>query len=189
MIRSGKTVGRRRMNRHAIWAPVSLALLFVAGASAAEPQRSDTATVGARLEIIQPIDVRQQRPLAFGKVWGGRRDGAIIITPSGQRYRSGGARVSRRYPYSAAVLRITGQPGSRYELALPDRLVAYGGHGRRLTVTDISAFSSTTGHFAGEGRLDGYGTDYLGLGARLVVPAWSRSGVYRAEIPLNISYD
>lgn len=165
-------------------------------AQGAFAENGATASGRAAAEVVVPIRAVPLSDLSFGSiVVGGAGQGAVEVAPDGSppRYTntarslcSGETDCSPR----RAVFAVSGEPHRSYRVSLARQIMAYGVRtGIGLPVVSLDVRSANVPSTMGEGRLDNAGRDSFFVGGTLQVPAGTRPDVFRAELPVIVTYD
>ena len=173
---------------------LSMALLIYAPTVFA--QDGATAAGSAQAEVVTPISAVPLSDLSFGSiVIGFAGQGSVEVAPDGSppRYintaRSLCSGETDCIPHRA-FFAVSGEPNWSYRVSLPRQVMAYGVRtGIGLPVVDLDVRSFNAPSAMGEGRLDTAGRDSFFVGGTLQVPAGTRPDVFRAELPVIVTYD
>lgn len=85
---------------------------------------------------------------------------------------------------------VSGEPRRSYRVVLPEQVIAYGVKtGAGLVVGSLDMRSINAAASQGEGRLDNHGRDSFFVGGVLQVPAGTNPDVFRAELPVIVTYN
>jgi hypothetical protein len=172
------------------------AVALLALSSPAMAQAGPTATGRAQAEVVIPISAVSLRDLSFGSiVIGPAGTGTVEVGPDGgpPRYantaRAGCSGATDCLPHRASF-EVSGDPNRSYLVSLPERLFAYGVQtGARLPVIGIAMRSANVPSVTSGGRLDNAGRDRFFVGGVLQVPGGTRPDVFRAELPVIVTYN
>ena len=173
---------------------LSMALFIFAPAAFA--QNGETTLGRAEAEVVIPIRAVPLSDLSFGSiVVGSAGQGTVEVGPDGSppRYintaRSLCSGESDCMPHRASF-GVSGEPSRSYRVSLPGQIIAYGVRtGASLTVVSLEVRSANAPSAMGEGRLDNAGRDSFFVGGTLQVPAGTRPDVFRAELPVIVTYN
>lgn len=180
-------------------------LVVLGGLCVVVPLQSFAVTlVGeAQVQIVRPISVKLIRTLNFGLLKGGYRPGAVTITVNNRRIAGGGAWLLPGAFHSPGRFEIHGTPGARYSLDMPDEVSATLSkkfwpvhwlkndkqpNGDTPMASHFKTFLKNGQHVAREGQLNRQGKDRMILGATLSLPAHAPAGIYKATVPVTVSY-
>ena len=150
----------------------------------------------AQAQVVRALRARPLADLSFGALVVGQSSGGeVIVSPSGSAasYR-GSVRASclgnagcSTHPASFAV---EGEGGRTYRISLPASIMAQGSRTSiELPVTSINSRSRNFPAASFGGLLDASGHDFFEVGGTLLVPAGTRADVFRADLPVTVSYD
>jgi len=127
--------------------------------------------------------------------WLALQDGTVEVAPDGSqpRYtntaRSPCSTGADCMPHRASF-GVFGEPNRSYRVSLPPQITAYGVRTDvSLTVVGLEARSAHAPSVAGGGRLDKAGRDSFFVGGTLQVPAQTPPDVFRAEVPVIVTYE
>lgn len=178
----------------------SLAVLLMIGllantsAAFAQPEAQ---TVGhAQSEVVVPLRATQIDDLSFGSIMVmSVASGMVEVAPDGAttRYtntvRSSCPNVTDCKPHRA-IFQVTGEPNRSYQVSLPDQIVAHGMRTRaELSVVGLAVRSSSAPSVKDGGKLDDEGRDSFFVGGILQVPGGTRPDVFRAVLPVLVTYN
>ena len=171
-------------------------LAVIASASAAFAQTGEQASGRAVAEVVTPIRAVPLSDLSFGSVViGAAGEGSVAVAADGSppRYhnatRSSCAGEARCMPHRASF-DVSGEPRRSYRVVLPEQVIAYGVKtGAGLVVGSLDMRSINAAASQGEGRLDNHGRDSFFVGGVLQVPAGTNPDVFRAELPVIVTYN
>lgn len=156
-----------------------------------------TQTIGsAQAEVVIPIRAAPLSDLSFGSlVIGPEGAGTVEVSPDGTppRYantaRSGCSGAEDCTPHPAHF-EVSGEPGRSYLVHLPDQIIAYGLRtGASLPVIALTMRSTNAPSVMSGGRLDNDGRDNFFIGGIVQVPGGTRPDVFRAELPVIVTYN
>ena len=173
-----------------------LPVAMFAFAQAGLAQSGSQAMGQAEAEVIVPI---RAAPIAD------RSFGLIVLGPAG----SGTVEVAAdrsppRYTKAArttfsgeagcmahrAQFDVAGEPNRSYRVTLPEQISARGiATGASLPVIRIAVRSMNAASAMSEGQLDQSGQDSFFIGGTLQVPAGTRQDVFRADLPVIVTYN
>lgn len=187
---------RRNSDLQPIVRFVAAVLCGFALAPAAFAQIGASVSSRAEAEVVIPIRAVPLSDLSFGSIAvRSAGEGSVEIAADGSppRYvntaRSSCSGQPDCMPYRASF-DVSGDPGRRYRVSMPARIVAYGVRtGAGLPVVSLEAHSLNAPSAAGEGRLDNAGRDRFFVGGTLQVPAGTVPDVFRAELPVIVAYN
>lgn len=173
-----------------------LSMALFISAPAAFAQNGATTLGRAEAEVVIPIRAVPLSDLSFGSiVVGSAGQGTVEVGPDGSppRYintaRSLCSGESDCMPHRASF-GVSGEPSRSYRVSLPGQIIAYGVRtGASLTVVSLEVRSANAPSAMGEGRLDNAGRDSFFAGGTLQVPAGTRPDVFRAELPVIVTYN
>ncbi|MXO50981.1 DUF4402 domain-containing protein [Erythrobacter gaetbuli] len=159
-----------------------MAVLLWSSASAAlaEPGNSAFSSGKASAEVIEPLSVRAERDLNFGKIQ--HPSAATRTVIPNESTQSGGS--------SAARFRVTGAALRHYGIMIPSQVDAEGlASGAKIPVRDIQAYSKFLNATGERGRLDAHGRDVVYVGGTIDIEGSLPEDVYSAEILISVAYD
>lgn len=150
----------------------------------------------AEAQVVNPLRAVPRTDLSFGSiVVGVAAEGSVEVPTDGSpaRYvntaKAQCANSSDCIPHRA-VFDVRGEPGRSYRVALPEQVIAIGTRtGVGLPVSGIMMRSLNSSSAKGEGLLDDAGRDSFFVGGTLRVPAGTRPDVFRADLPVIVTYD
>lgn len=122
--------------------------------------------------------------LSFGAFLAGS-GGTVVVSPNGSRSKTGSVLLlSQGSGVSAAQFSISGTPDAPYSITLPgdNSVTLVDGN---LNTLALNAFTSSP---SGSGRLSGGGTQWLGVGATLVVGSGQAPGSYTGSFSVTVNY-
>jgi len=159
-------------------------------------QNTAYASGRAEAEVVIPLRAVPLSVLSFGSiVVGSAGRGTVEVAPDGSqpRYtntaRSPCSTGADCMPHRASF-GVFGEPNRSYRVSLPPQITAYGVRTDvSLTVVGLEARSAHAPSVAGGGRLDKAGRDSFFVGGTLQVPAQTPPDVFRAEVPVIVTYE
>jgi len=161
-------------------------------ASYSSAHANSTATVNSQASATVALSVQAsvQSILNFGKVKSG--SGTVVVNTKNKRKKSHGVEIDKSSFYSVATFNIIGEPNQEYTVQLPSVLYFnvqnHDGSTGVLKVNNFKSYSVNRKSKSRCGTLDSSGKDTFLVGARLIVPNFAVSGIYKGPVPLNISY-
>lgn len=191
-------MARTKRMRQAAHGFAAFAMLAAAQAGHAQsgPQAGAQAIGRAEAEVIVPIRAVPVSDLSFGLiVVGTAGDGTVEVAPDGSppRYTSAARSTCSGEAGCAAHparFDVAGEPRRSYRIVLPDQIRARGTRtGASLAVVAIRVRSVNAGTALAEGVLDEAGQDSFFVGGTLQVPAGTRPDVFRADLPVIVTYN
>lgn len=175
-------------------APCAIAGLLWPAAGAAQVTGGSSAQGQANATIVAPIRVVRQDDLDFGVV-AVTPDGAgtVTIAPLGAPSYRGTAAPACASACPAphpARFGLTGQPGRRYQITLPNRLMLSPdgvAAGHQIVVDSLVAATASGGAMP-RGTLTSAGVDYFEVGGTLHIPARPDPARYTTQVPVIVEY-
>lgn len=186
------------------FAPCIVAALWAPGCAAAQSTAAAAALGQASATIVAPIRVVREDDLDFGLVAvtpngagpngvGPNGAGTVTIAPfGGPTYRGAAGPVCASAcpgPH-AARFSLTGEPGRRYQITLPERLVLSpeGAAAGQQIVVDSLVAATASGGVVPRGTLTHGGIDRFEVGGTLHVPAQPEPARYTTQVPVIVEY-
>lgn len=173
---------------------ISAGVITIGSTAFAQPESQSSGRVQA--EVVTPIRVVPLSNLSFGSiVVGSSGEGAVEVAPDGSPARYFNAARPRCSGESdcmphRASFEVSGEPGRSYRVSWPQQIIAYGlRSGVGLPVTRLEVRSVNASSTSSEKRLDNAGRDRFFVGGTLRVPAGTHTDVFRAELPVIVSYN
>lgn len=173
-----------------------LTLVVAASGSVAIAQTNGQAAGRAVAEVVIPVRAVPLSDLSFGAVViGAAGEGSVAVAADGSAPRYNNATRSRcageaQCMPHPAKFEVSGEPGRSYRVSLPRQITAYGVRtGAGLIVGSLDVRSVNAASSQGEGRLDNGGHDNFFVGGVLQVPAGTTPDVFRAELPVIVTYN
>lgn len=173
---------------------IALAALCPFLPSAAYAQEQANGEV--RASVAEPLYANTLADLSFGAVVvsqdeGGSVEVSAIGAPpvySGA-VRPGFTGSATNTPHPARFT-VRGQALRRYRVEIPAELTAIGDTtGAALNIAALTIYSKTGPSSPTGGLLDKQGEDEFAVGATLIVPAGTQTDVFRAELPVTVTYE
>jgi hypothetical protein len=122
--------------------------------------------------------------LSFGAFLSGS-GGTVIVSPDGSRSKTGSVLLlSQGSGVAAAQFSISGTADASYAISLPGDNSVTLADGNLHTLA-VNGFTSSP---SGSGRLSGGGTQWLGVGATLVVGSGQAAGSYTGSFSVTVNY-
>jgi hypothetical protein len=153
-------------------------------------------TGSAQAEVVIPISTVPLADLSFGSIMiGPAGSGTVEVAPDGAppRYANTARSICSGEADCAphpAHFAVSGDPNRSYLVSLPDRIVAYGVQiGAGLPVIAMTMRSVNAPSVTNRGQLDSAGRDSFFVGGVLQVPGGTRPDVFRAELPVIVTYN
>ena len=150
----------------------------------------------ARAQVVTNLQVTPLADLQFGAiVVGVGEPGRVTIgAGAGPAIFLGSARsgCSDAGGCSAhpASFRVNGEASRTYRITITGIVQARGqAWGGTLEVSDLTLLSANMVNAAGLGQLDAAGLDHFTVGGTLEVPAGTTPDIFRAELPVTVSYE
>ena len=169
---------------------------LICWAPAAFAQPGAEASGHAQAEVVVPIRVIPLARLSFGSVVvAPSGESAVELDPDGSpaRYRNAAQSNCSGQTDCAphlASFEVTGEANRSYRINLPEGVTAYGLRtGVGLPVVRLKMRSLNTPDSGLDGRLDNAGRDLFFVGGTLQLPAGTRPDVFRAELPVIVTYN
>lgn len=156
------------------------------------------ATTGgqAQAEVVQPLRAIPLADLSFGSIaltasQAGSvsvpADGGAVSYTSSVRSACGGDSACAPHP---ASFEVTGEADRSYRVTLPGNVIATGQlTGTTLAVSDLVMRSLNQPAMDQGGRLGADGSDRFNVGGTLDIPAGTQPDLFRAQLPVLVSYD
>lgn len=174
-----------------------LAMVIAAAVPAkAQPGSTDQAAGRAQATVVQALRAVPLADLSFGAiVVGGAGDGVVTIAPVQSQASYGGSvrpscgGNSNCVPHAASFA-VYGEEGRIYRVSLPAQVLASGDRTDRvLLVQNLAMRSRNQPATSNGGRLDQHGEDRFEIGGTLHVPSGTKPDIFRADLPVTVSYD
>jgi hypothetical protein len=175
------------------------AMLVAAGGEPLSAQAGGDATAQGRstAHVVQPIVVSSLADLSFGSITvSPRSDGTVIVGAlmgdisyrGSARGVCSGASACSAHP---ALFGVRGESGRRYSVQVPAVLEALGARASspRLPISRLAVRSESLPGEGAAGRLGDSGDDRFGVGGTLSIPAGTGPDLFRAVVPVTVSYD
>lgn len=162
-----------------------------AGATQSFAQTSTSATSNASATIVTPLAISKTTDMDFGNVAVNSNAGTVVMTPAGVRSTTGGALLPAvAGSPTQAVFAVTGQANYVYTVTLPSNTPAFNitSGANNMVVSDFTsnpAAGQTGG--AGNGVLNGSGSQTLNVGATLNLSASQAAGTYTSATPFTVT--
>lgn len=141
-------------------------------------QNSETATVNARVNVIEPIKITKSVDLDFGNVISSFNPGTVTLSPDGTRS-AHGVQISSTFPgnVSPAEARVN-HGNNKYSITLPDSFTLYNQEDpNQILVIDEFQVEPNSGNLM----------DILKIGATLKLEANQPSGYYTNSDGFNVT--
>lgn len=173
-----------------------LPVAVLALAQAGQAQPGSQAAGRAEAEVIIPIHAAPIADLSFGLiVLGPAGSGTVEVVADGSppvytnaaRTTCAGEAGCMAHP---ARFDVAGEPNRSYRVTLPDQISARGvATGASLPIIRVIVRSMNAASATHEGQLDQSGKDSFFIGGTLQVPAGTRPDVFRADLPVIVTYN
>lgn len=155
--------------------------LFLLFSGIVYSQASVSASIQAKVTVVEPIEIHKSTDLNFGSIISSDSPGTLILSPDGTRVASGisisNAVPNEVNPAEAVVI----HRNHEYSIFLPEAYTLYNveNPGQRIIVSD---FTISPVPFSGED-----GKDILMIGATLNIKAHQVSGYYTNPTGFNVT--
>ena len=161
----------------------------------AAPTDTATALGTASAVVVEPLTTRPLDDLDFGAVVVSQSAGGSVTVPpdtAAATYTGLAASACSASDCGAHPARfaVRGEPGRRYQVALPGEVYALG-RSRASVSLLVTRLTMRTASFDAEGQtglLDESGRDAFSVGGTLVVPASTPADRYEAKIEVIVTY-
>jgi hypothetical protein len=166
---------------------VTLITAVVAVSTTANAQASQAAPSGAT--VVTPISITNDNPtvgLSFGNITvSSTQGGTVVITPTGARSATGGAKLPAvNGTFAAAEFTVNGQGDFAYAITLPTTDITLTGTGAATNTMTLGTFISTPSGSAG--KLTS-GSQALSVGGTLAVGAAQAADTYANTTDLIVT--
>jgi len=175
------------------------ALLAAANAPAGLHAQGNTpgnAEGRATARIVTNLQVIPLADLQFGAVIVGDGEAGEVTVSAGsaQNIYRGSARSGCGQEGGCitqpARFRISGEASRTYRIAIDGSVTARGqAWGGEIEVIALTTFSDNQASSDGTGVLDAAGIDYFAVGGTLSVPSGTAPDIFRADLPVIVSYE
>jgi hypothetical protein len=181
----GRAIGRRAA--YALLA--SAAALTVSVPAAAQ---ANTASAVAKGVIVRPLVFIRVQDLQFGRIVPGTTAGVVVVTPDGNRTRTGGITLVGS-DHQPARFAGDGAPNQQVRIRMGSNSIQITGPGAPMTVSQFTIGSTPTNTVLSTG----WNTFTLGgtagifnfpLGAQLAVNANQAAGTYSGTFSIELQY-
>ncbi len=165
------------------WKSVLAVLLALGVLAAAQASLGPAQAAEDKDKKRRPLTVEQLEDLSFGRLINNALTPgeAVVEAASGRKVVRGGM-VHLSGDHGSAEFLITGEPGARFVVILPQELPLRGEGGAKVVLTNFTSEPSETGILGPGGRATVF------LGATLKVLAGQPVGRYRADLDIFVDY-
>jgi hypothetical protein len=164
-------------------ASLRFAAVLLAGFAATSAEAAE-ATASATGTQVTPIAISKTTDLGFGRFTNNDAIGAVVMSPTGARSVTGGAKLVATDAGSAAAFNVTGDNNATYAITLPSSISVTGADG--TTTLTVDSFVSTP---SATGTLSGAGAQTVSVGATMNLTAATADQRYSGSFPVIVEYN
>lgn len=174
----------------------SLGAAIVPSGLHAQSPSSSSAEGQAAAQVVTNLQVQPLADLQFGAIVVGVGEGGEVVVGNAAAdfsyrgsARSGCGQGGACAPHPA-MFQVNGEASRAYRITIAGPVLARGqASGVALEVSALTLFSANISGSDGLGRLNADGADQFTVGGTLLVPAATTPDIFRADLPVTVSYE